>query len=187
MDFATASKTWDTEEEGQSVTGCFWMEGDSLAPPCQTDLEIVECILDLACPTSDSVVYDLGCGDGRICALASKIYGCKSCGAEIEPHLVEKFRSNLLNEGDIVSNLVKVYEGDLRDIDLNDATIIIIYLLPESIIEITPMLVKALERGAVLVCNTWGPKILNHIEKRTVGENNNINLFKYTIESLPSK
>lgn len=62
----------------------FWMEGDSLAPPCQSENDIIDIILNLVEITNNSRVYDLGCGDGRICIEASKRYGCHSVGVEIE-------------------------------------------------------------------------------------------------------
>ena len=186
MTFEEACAQWDLEEPEQSITDGFWMEGDSLAPPCQTDMEIVKAILELAAPSMDSKVYDLGCGDGRICAMASKMHGCKSCGAEIETKLVEKFRANLIKEGPELQQLVDVYEGDLRELDLLDATIIIVYLLPESIVEITPMLLSALRRGATIVCNTWGPHELTPCEKRTAGTypNPEVTLLKYDMTSM---
>ena len=71
MSFAEASKDWDTFEPENSMFGAdnggyMWMEGDSLAPPCQTDMEVVEAILDFANLDEKSVLYDLGCGDGCI-------------------------------------------------------------------------------------------------------------------------
>ena len=185
MSFEEACAGWDLEEPAQSVLDGFWMEGDSLAPPCQTDMEIVQKILTLAAPKKDSKVYDLGCGDGRICAMASKIYGCRSCGVEIESKLIAKFRANLQLQTQKMRARVEVYEGDLRELDLLDATIIIIYLLPESIVEITPMLVAALQRGATIVCNTWGPHSFTPVGKVLVGDYNAVTLFKYDQTSVP--
>jgi predicted RNA methylase len=67
-----------------------------------------------------SAVFDLGCGDGRICILASKLTHCHSIGAEIEPDLVAKFRHNIVTHMEHVQGqeLVQVYEGDLRDLDI---------------------------------------------------------------------
>jgi hypothetical protein len=187
MTFEQASSGWDLEEPEQSVIGGFWMEGDSLAPPCQTDMDIVKNILEFANITKNDKVFDLGCGDGRICALASKMYGCRSCGAEIEENLVRKFRSNIETNlsADHEKGLVSVYAGDLRELDVSDATIIILYLLPESIAEITSsILVPALMRGAVLICNTWGPHALTPIDQIVVGPYNNVKVLKYDKTSV---
>ncbi len=179
--FADAAGNWDLEELEQSVGGYFWMEGDSLAPPLQTPMEIVQAILEFAPLDHSSVLYDLGCGDGRICAMASKIYGCKSVGVEIEPQVAQKFRSNIKKEN--LESLVRVVEGDLRELDLKDATVIVLYLLPESIEEITPFLIAAINRGATLICNSWGPRALTPDAKVTITD---VNLYKYDQSSLPN-
>ena len=84
------------------------------------------------------------------------MYGCKSTGAEIEELLVDKFRSNVTKEK--VQSLVNVENCDLREIKVKDATHIVLYLLPESIEELTPRLIDALNNGTILICNTWGPR-----------------------------
>lgn len=163
----------------------YWMEGDSLAPPCQAELDVVHSILDLAEPNSSSVLYDLGCGDGRICCEASKRYLCKSVGCEIEPHLIEKFRRHVSRIPDKnIANKIAIVEDDLRNISLKDATIISLYLLPESVEEIKPKLIEALRRGAVLICNTWGPKNFRPIVRKECGFSNNVILLKYDKTSI---
>ena len=189
ISFAEASKGWDTFEPDNSIFGAAdggftWMEGDSLAPPCQTDMDVVEAILAFANLDEKSILYDLGCGDGRICILGSKMYGCRSTGAEIEELLVNKFKANVAKEK--VHSLVTVEDCDLREIKINDATHIVLYLLPESIEELTPRLVDALNNGTILVCNTWGPKSFQPVEHRVCGQDNQINLYKYSRESIPN-
>ena len=189
MTFAEASKDWDTFEPensifGGSEGGYTWMEGDSLAPPCQTDMNVVESILDFAKIDGNSVLYDLGCGDGRICVLGSKMYGCKSCGAEIEEFLIKKFKVNVAKEK--LEELVTIEDCDLRELKIKSATHIVLYLLPESIEEITPLLVDALSSGTILICNTWGPRSFVPVEHRVCGEDGQVNLYKYTKDSIPN-
>ena len=189
VSFAEASEGWDTFEPENSIFGAadggfHWIEGDSLAPPCQAEMDIVENILDFAQLSVDSVLYDLGCGDGRICILGSQVYGCKSTGVEIEESLLKKFRSNV--EKQKVGHLVTVEEGDLRELNLRGATHIILYLLPESIEELTPLLVQAVNFGATLICNTWGPRSFQPVDKRVCGESNQVTLLKYNQDSIPN-
>ena len=86
----------DEDEDDYSILpGQVWMEGDSLAPPCQSDLEIVPEIISLANIRATDVFYDLGCGDGRVCIAVAKATGARAKGVEIETNLLERFRTRL--------------------------------------------------------------------------------------------
>jgi len=162
----------------------YWMEGDSLAPPCQAEMDVVEEIIDLAHPEPYDCLYDLGCGDGRICIEASKKYDCRSVGCEIEEKLVEEFRNGVLSEN--LEEKVKIIHGDLLDLDLSEATIIVVYLLPDAVDMIKPKLLEALRRGCKLICNTWGPKssILQPSKRVQCGFCDNVTLLYYDRNSL---
>jgi hypothetical protein len=125
----------------------------------------------------------LGCGDGRICVEATKIYNCRSVGVEIEATEAEKFRDKIDFGG--LKDKVSVICGDLRSVDFQEATIISIYLLPESVEEIKPLLIQSLSKGAVLVCNTWAPKSFKPISKIYCGFANNVTLSLFDSTSLP--
>lgn len=163
-----------------------WLEGDSLAPPCQSELGVVHDILNLANAHRsigpNDILFDLGCGDGRICIEAARRFGCKAVGCELEDFLVTKFRRNIQKFG--LEGEVEVMSGDLRSADISRATIIFCYLLPESIIEITPMLESVIKKGALLVCNTWGPKSWKCIKYASSGPTENVNLFLYSLDSI---
>lgn len=66
-----------------------WIEGDSLAPFCCVSEETIDVALDVACVQSDDVLYDLGCGDGRICIAAAQRFGTRSIGMEIDEEVVK--------------------------------------------------------------------------------------------------
>ena len=175
----------NVNEENPFVIGN-WIEGDSLAPPCQAEIDVVESILKLSNPNASSLLYDLGCGDGRICLFASYVYGCQSIGCEIEESLIENFKMKI--EQLDLTGKVTAFHGDLLHLDLSKATIIILYLLPEAIELLKPKLMTYLQRvGTVLICNTWGPKGLTPIQTLHCGFNNNVTLRKYDCSSIPSK
>lgn len=175
---------WDLSEPENDIVSGFWMAGDSLAPPCQSEMEIVQAILQFASPTRDSVLFDLGCGDGRICILASRLTGCRSVGCEIEDSLVSRFRANVARTQ--TQDLVTVVPGDLRSLDLGPATIIVLYLLQESVDELRPVLLAALARGCVLVCNTWGLRDLQPEAILDCGPYKNCRLLRYSKACLPT-
>ena len=78
----------------------------------------------------------------------------------------------------------QIEHGDLRDLDLSDATIIILYLLPEAIEQLKPKLLACLERGAKIVASTWGLKELQPVENRLSGPYRNVPLMLYTSQCL---
>lgn len=160
----------------------FWMEGDSLAPPCQVDEEVIEDILKFANLSESSCIFDLGCGDGRVCVAATKNYNCYSCGVEIEERLIVDFAKNVENAG--LENKVKIIHDDLRNVDLTSASVIYTYLLPEAIISIKSILKEAVMRGSLLICNTWGPKDWVAVDIIHCGPFENCKLLKYTVESI---
>lgn len=159
-----------------------WMEGDSLAPPCQVDIEITNAILEFVQPNETSILLDLGCGDGRICIAATQQYGCRSIGCEIEANLCLKF-SNKIKELSL-ENRVTCVEGNLLDLDLSTATIIILYLLPEAVELLKSRLIERLRAGVVVVCNTWGLKGVEPAATINCGRLNNTRLLKYDRSSV---
>ena len=76
-----------------------------------TPHDIVEKMLEMAKVQKDDVIYDLGCGDGRIVVQAAKKRGCRGVGFEIVPELAQKARDNAKENG--VSRLVTIKEEDL--------------------------------------------------------------------------
>lgn len=166
----------DDIPEDDPLSG-YWMEGDSLAPPCQSDNDVVSSIIRLAAVTAADHLMDLGCGDGRICIEASKVYGARSTGVEIEPQLIEQFIANVASNR--LEDLVSVVQGDLMELDLSPATVITLYLLPEAIELIKPKLIAAIDRGCRLICHTWGPKGVAPTRREYCGEWNNVTLLYY--------
>mmetsp|Transcript_43122 Transcript_43122/g.55416 ORF Transcript_43122/g.55416 Transcript_43122/m.55416 type:complete len:191 (-) Transcript_43122:361-933(-) len=152
-----------------------WLEGDTLAPPCSSDITIVSAMLspDFVSIDSSDVVIDLGAGDGRVCIQAS-ILGAKSWGIEIDTVEVEKFQSNIIKFG--LEDKCQVTSGDLTKVSENDliekgVTVISLYLLPEAIQLIRPLLDAALKRNIRIVANTWGLPWIPHTKSIHVGSN----------------
>lgn len=150
----------------------------------QAELDVVQEIIQLASPSEDSVLFDLGCGDGRICLEATKRSGCQSVGIEIEQHLITKFKRHISVLG--CEDKVTALHEDLLLADLSRATIIVCYLLPESIELIRDKLQAAVQRGVLLVCNTWGPKGWICVQTVQCGHlNATVTLLRYNDTSIP--
>ncbi len=95
-------------------------------PFTATPQPIVESMLQLARVGPDDVVFDLGSGDGRIPIIAAQTYHARGVGIELVPELVE--RSRRIAQDDDVSDRVRFVEGDLFDVDLSEATVVMLYL-----------------------------------------------------------
>lgn len=117
-----------------------------------TPHDIVEKMLDMANVQKDDVVYDLGCGDGRIVVQAAKKRGCKGVGFEIVPELAQQGRDSAKQNN--VSNLVQIKEEDLFQADLSEATVLPIYLLPGMLTQLKPKLAK-LKPGTRIISHDY--------------------------------
>lgn len=109
---------------------------------------MVDKMLELAKVTERDLVYDLGCGDGRILVRAAKRFGAHGYGVDIDAKLVDQARENAKKNG--VSHLVTIEQRDIFVLDLSPATVVTLYLLPGMNQKLIPQLAK-LESGARIV------------------------------------
>jgi SAM-dependent methyltransferase len=116
---------------------------------------IVDRMLDLAAIRPDDVVYDLGCGDGKILVAAAKKHGVKAVGIEIDPKVVELAKENVKSNG--VEHLVSIRQGDIFEEDFSDATVVMMYLLPELNVKLMPKL-RQLRDGTRIVSHNFDMK-----------------------------
>ena len=110
-------------------------------------------MLKLAKVQKTDVVYDLGCGDGRIVITAAKEYGTRGVGFDIDPQRVKEARENAKKAG--VENLVRFEEKDLFEADFREATVVTLFLLPQINLKLKPKLLKDLKPGTRVVSNTF--------------------------------
>jgi SAM-dependent methyltransferase len=113
-----------------------------------TPHDVVARMLELARPTPGDVLYDLGCGDGRIVVTAARQYGCRGLGIDINPLRVQESQQNAAKYG--VESLVSIGQQDIFDLDLRPATIVTLYLLPRLNERLIPQLEKLAPGSRVL-------------------------------------
>jgi ribosomal protein L11 methylase PrmA len=101
----------------------------------------------------EDVVYDLGCGDGRMVIAAATKYLARGVGVEIDPKLVDECRANAKKEG--VEKITHFICGDATKAHIVNATVVALYLLPESLETLKPLFEKELRPGARVVSHNY--------------------------------
>lgn len=117
-----------------------------------TPQEVVDKMLELARVTKDDVVYDLGCGDGRIVVTAAKKFGCRAFGFDVDPERIQESKENVETNG--VGHLVTIEQKDIFTLDLSKANVVTLYLLPSLNVKLIPQLEK-LKPGARIVSHDF--------------------------------
>jgi SAM-dependent methyltransferase len=135
-----------------------------------TPQNVVDAMLDMAKVTKNDVVYDLGCGDGRIVITAAKL-GARGVGIDIDPQRIKEARENAKTAG--VEDRVQFLETDLFTADISKATVVTLYLLPSLNLKLQPKLFKELKPGTRIVSHSfdmgdWKPEQTREIEYRTI-------------------
>jgi uncharacterized protein (TIGR03000 family) len=117
-----------------------------------TPQEVVDKMLELADIKKGDVVYDLGCGDGRIMVTAAKKYGVKAIGFDINPERVKESLDNVKKNH--VEDLVTIRKADIFTLDLREANVVTLYLLPSLNVKLMPQLEK-LKPGSRIVSHDF--------------------------------
>ncbi len=115
--------------------------------------EVVEAMLQVAKVTKNDVIYDLGCGDGRIPVTAAKKFGARGVGIDIDPQRIKEANENVQKNG--VGDKVKILQADLFEVDLSEATVVTLYLLPSLNQKLMPKLMKELKPGTRIVSHAF--------------------------------
>src|SRR5262245_12458685 len=139
-----------------------------------TPQPVVEKMLQMAKVTKDYVVYDLGCGDGRIVVTAAKVYGCRAVGVDLDPERVKESKENA--EKNHVEKLVVIERKDIFKVDLSEATVVALYTLPEVNVQLIPQF-QQLKPGSRIVSHDFGIKGMKPRETFTMRVQNSIGLY----------
>lgn len=153
----------------------------SLAPYVPSPQPVVEKMLELAKVTSRDVVYDLGCGDGRIVITAAKKYGAHAVGIDIDPNRIRESQANAKAAG--VENLVSFRQEDAMKADISPATVVTLYLLTASNEALRPILTRQLRPGARIVSHSFGMGDWKPLLTATVPDESGFNRTLYLWEA----
>jgi SAM-dependent methyltransferase len=155
---------------------------EDLAPYLVTPREVVEKMLQMAKVDGSDVLYDLGCGDGRIVITAAKKYGARGVGVDIDPERIRESLRGAREAG--VERLVEFRLEDATKTDLLEATVLALYLLPESNALLRPKFEKQLKPGTYVVTHNyripgWEEKEIDAVSMEDLrGKNHTIFLYR---------
>jgi SAM-dependent methyltransferase len=134
-----------------------------------TPQAVVDKMLEMAEVKKGDVVYDLGCGDGRSIVTAAKRYGVKAIGFDIDPERVKESLANVRTNK--VEHLVSIQQKDIFTLDLREATVVFLYLLPSLNVRLMPQLAK-LKPGSRIVSHDFDMRGAKPVQVATVTSDN---------------
>jgi SAM-dependent methyltransferase len=167
---------------GVSSSPVAWAEErQAPASPTQTDKRpdvifvptrelVIDAMLKAAKVGPTDVVYDLGCGDGRIVVAAAKL-GASAVGIDIDPQRIKEANENAAKNG--VTGKVQFRQEDLFEADIREATVVTLYLLPTLNVKLRPRLMEQLRPGTRIVSHDfdmgdWAPEQTIAVDGKTV-------------------
>jgi precorrin-6B methylase 2 len=147
-----------------------------------TPQEVVERMLEEAKLKKADVVYDLGCGDGRIVLTAARKYGCKAFGCDIAKDRIKECEDNKKKEKAETQKLVTFEHKDLFKMDVSKATVVTLYLLPEMNDKLVPALSK-MKPGSRIISHAF--ELEKYVPDRTIvhktKDDREYDIYVYTI------
>jgi hypothetical protein len=144
----------DESEHVKIYPGSHGRENEAdLAPFVPTPMDVVEKMLNTAGVTRDDVLYDIGCGDGRVVIAAARLRGTRGVGIDIDPDLIEESRREARRQG--VDGLTRFIRMDATQAGFTEATVVAVYLLPESLDLLRPKFEAELRPGARIVSHHY--------------------------------
>jgi SAM-dependent methyltransferase len=115
--------------------------------------DVIDKMLEMAKVSSADLLYDLGCGDGRIVVAAAVKYRAHGVGIDIDPQRIEEANDNAHRAE--VEELVRFRVGDLYTADFSDATVVTLFLWPQVNRKLRPILWRQLKPGTRIVSYIW--------------------------------
>jgi ubiquinone/menaquinone biosynthesis C-methylase UbiE len=141
-------------------------------PYVPTNMDTVHKMLEMAAVKKGDVVYDLGCGDGRIVVTAAKERGARGVGIDLNPDRIAEAKENARQAG--VTRQVQFKVGDLFEADFAPASVVTLYLLPDVNLKLKPQLWRQLKVGTRVVSHAfdmgddWPPEDTQRVGHNTV-------------------
>jgi hypothetical protein len=152
-------KERESSDFGERISGWHaslgWGEGtESVAPYVPSPQNVVEEMLTVAHAGPGDILYDLGCGDGRILMTAIEKFNVdRAVGFELNPKLFESTRTKIIDKG--LNDKIKIYNENFFKADLTNATIVTLYLTTSGNSKLRPKFIKELKNGTRIVSHDF--------------------------------
>ncbi|NWF84134.1 MAG: methyltransferase domain-containing protein [Bryobacteraceae bacterium] len=160
---------------------------DPDVPYVPTTEPAVQAMMKLGDVKKTDILYDLGCGDGRIVIAAAKL-GARAVGIDINPVRIAEARENAKKAG--VEHLVRFEENDLFEADIHEATIVTLFLLPNINLKLKPKLMRDLKPGTRIVSNTFDMGDWKAEKETTLEDDNGDDTYlshRFYLWTIPTK
>jgi SAM-dependent methyltransferase len=158
-----------------------------LAPFVPTPQAVLDRMIEMADIGSEDVLYDLGCGDGRIVVAAAKRYGIRCVGVDVDPERIREGKANARRAG--VKHLVRFIEQDAKTVNLSEATVVTMWLTDLGVAKLKEKLRTELRPGARIVSRDfrllgWEPE-KSEVFPAYKNRNTRIMLWRISNETSP--
>jgi SAM-dependent methyltransferase len=132
-------------------------------PWVPSSMVIVNRMMEMAEVSPDDVVYDLGCGDGRILVAAARRYHARAVGIEIDPlrYLWCQFLITVLGQ----RKRIRIVFGNLFNKDLSEADVVMCYLMPDAMIKLEKKFMQELRPGTRVISNRFTLPTLDKVRE----------------------
>lgn len=141
-----------------------------------TDELVVEAMLKMAAVTKDDVLYDLGCGDGRIVVAAAMERGARAIGVDMDPRRIAEANALAATIG--VEDRVEFLQEDLLTVDFSEATVLTLYLLPSLNVKLKARILTELKPGTRIIAHAFNMGRWQPDAKRAMG---GVYLYKWVV------
>lgn len=128
-------------------------DSDSLVPFVPTEEKVVDAMLEMAGVNAKDLLFDLGCGDGRIVVKAAMERGARAIGVDLDPTLLAEAREYAAWSR--VDDMVDFIQDDLLSVDFSPATVVTLYLLPLINLKLKPRLLEELRPGTRIISHDF--------------------------------
>jgi len=140
-----------------------WPPDSPWSPWWRTNGNVARAMVKLAGITKDDIIYDLGCGDGTLLITAAKIKKAKGVGVDIDPSRVAIARIRILLEG--LGDRLTVKRKNLFTEDISKATVVVVYLIPQTLKKLEAKFIKELRPGTRVISYVYPIEYLPQIAR----------------------